>query len=144
MAPKSHRQECKGLYFFQSWVNLIFYCRTKQTLLMDTQETKNRSLNFRLSRLCSLSSSNNIASKHHSGIIDPSGLSVMWSFRVGQRNALPPRLLTPAAQTERGLEVKWYPRQTGVYVRANAPEGSSFKACGHPSPSSAEIQPNLR
>lgn len=48
-------------------------------------------------------------------------------------------LQTPGPQTEQGLEVSWYPRQTGVYVRVEAPEGSPFKACGHPTPSSAEI-----
>lgn len=61
-----------------------------------------------------------------------------------ERNALPWRLQTPGPQTEQGLEVKWYPEQTGVYVRGKAPGGSPFKALRHPTPSSAEIQPNLR
>lgn len=58
-----------------------------------------------------------------------------------QRNALPWRLQTTGPQTEQGLEVKWYPKQTGVYVRRKAPGGSPFKALGNPTPSPEKSNP---
>lgn len=62
--------------------------------------------------LCAFSNSNNKVFQHWKGIIDPRGLSVMWSLRGWKGMHF---LGASRLQTEQGLEVKGYPEQTCMW-----------------------------
>lgn len=73
------------------------------------------------------------------GITDLSGLCVMRSHRAGRGMHL---LGASRLQTEQGLEVKWYPAQTGVCMPVGRHQGDPLSPppC-HPLPVSQKSKP---